>query len=241
MKLILALACLILAGCGTARTTPAPKPRLVLWAWDRAEDLRFLKPGEVEVAAWMRTVVLKKGQQNLFERTLPLYLPPGMRPLEVVRIESDGTVKPTYDDMRWSVARLGGPGERTRPPIQIDFDARASELDWYRDLLAGLKADGIDVSITALASWCIDEPWFAAQRSSIGEVVPMLYHMGPHASAYMRRIHKQGDLAKPCRGTIGLSTDEIPAWRPPARTIYLFHTKRWTREAFDDVCARLFR
>ncbi|MBM3764276.1 MAG: hypothetical protein FJW32_02705 [Acidobacteria bacterium] len=240
MKSILALACLILVGCGVAKTTPAPKPRLVLWAWDRAEDLRFLRQGEAEVAAWMRTVVLKKDRHNVFMRTLPLYLPPGMRPLEVVRIESDGSRKPSLEDAKWLVAEVGV-GRRSRSPIQIDFDARTSELDWYRELLSGLKAEGVDVSITALASWCIDEPWFAPHRSSIREVVPMLYHMGPHASTYMRRIHKQGDLANPCRGTIGLSTDEIPAWRPPAHTIYLFHTKRWTREAFDDVCARLFR
>lgn len=231
----------MLAGCGVAKTTPAPKPRLVLWAWDRAEDLRFLKPGEAEVAAWMRTVVLKKERQNVFDRTLPLYLPSHLKAIEVVRIESDGSAKPGYEEVKWMVARVGGPGARPTAPIQIDFDARVSELPWYRDLLVRLNADGIDVSITSLASWCIDEPWFAAQRASIREVVPMLYHMGPHAPAYMRRIHKQGDLAKACRGTIGLSTDEIPIWRPPAQTIYLFHPKRWTREAFDEICARLFR
>lgn len=236
MKLLIALACLALAGCGVA-TTPAPKPRLVLWAWDRAEDLRFLKPGEADVAAWMATISVKNGRYQHFFRTLPLYLPEGTKALPVLRIESDGSAplqNYTYDFR--SSAEFLARAKR----IQFDFDARLSELDWYRQLIAHLNQTGIEVSITALASWCVDEPWFAAQRDSIREVVPMLYHMGPHASAYMRRIHKQGDLAKACRGTIGLSTDEIPAWRPPAKTVYLFHTKRWTREAFDDVCARLF-
>jgi hypothetical protein len=32
---------------------------LVLWAWDRAEDLRFLKPGQAEVAGLMATIQQK--------------------------------------------------------------------------------------------------------------------------------------------------------------------------------------
>ena len=48
-----ALAVALLVSCAPppAPTKPPPPRTIVLWVWDRADDLRFLQPGEAEVAA----------------------------------------------------------------------------------------------------------------------------------------------------------------------------------------------
>lgn len=55
---------ILVCSCRT-HNQPAVKrvpPTLILWAWDRAEDLRFLKPAEAEVAGLMATIRLQDNE-----------------------------------------------------------------------------------------------------------------------------------------------------------------------------------
>jgi hypothetical protein len=252
--LFVALVC----GCRrqAAQDTKRTKPTLVLWAWDRTEDLRFLKAGEAEVAGLMATVRLRNGKADMWRRKLPLFVPPGVPLKAVVRLESDGSELPVVGRVSDLIENLTiGDFDS----LQIDFDARQSQLDWYRRLLLTLKSThersaGVPpayrsraighISITALASWCVDRPWFTDPQAildvwpSIQEVVPMLFRMGPHRVELLKRIARDKDFAEGCRGAVGVSLDEPLPWYPPAKRIYIFSPTPWTKEAFDQACAR---
>src|SRR5258706_1359506 len=234
----IAAICLLMAmlyGC-RRQTAPAArraKPTLVLWAWDRTEDLRFLKSGEAEVAGLMATVHLRNGKADMWRRRLPLFVTPGVPLIAVVRLESDGSELPSVDRVSDQIENMTMGQFDT---LQIDFDAKQSQMDWYRSLLRSFdllyrRGEGAvpqyrsraigNVSITALASWCVDRPWFANDRSVIQEVVPMLFRMGPHRVDLLRRVAREKDFAEGCRGAVGVSLDEPLPWYPPANTIYI--------------------
>ncbi len=82
---------LLITACQHAKELKRTPPTLVLWAWDRAEDLRFLKPGQAEVAGLMATFQLRDGQLEVWHRRLPLMVPPEIPMKAVVRLESDGS------------------------------------------------------------------------------------------------------------------------------------------------------
>ena len=227
---------LLLTACARPQSNlakPQPPETIVLWAWDRAEDLRFLKPGEAEVAALMRTLYLRNGNVDQWRRKLPLFLPDGLQPIEVTRFESDGTPLPPAEQVasHFSSERLT---EFRR--LQFDFDVRASQIVWYRELLEQTKTWKSTVSFTSIVSNCLENPWSADLPI---EAVPMLFRMGPQRSTYLDRLQAKGDFARGCRGSLGISTDEPLAWRPPAKRIYVFNPNRWTRESFDQIRSRL--
>ena len=70
--------------------------------------------------------------------------------------------------------------------VQIDFDARGSDrpstppcFGTPRPLPRSMR-----LSMTALASWCADDPWIDA--TGVDEIVPMLFQMGPDAATSSR-------------------------------------------------------
>jgi hypothetical protein len=225
-----ALAVAILVSCASppAPTKPPPPQTIVLWVWDRADDLRFLKPGEAEVAALMQTIYLRNGQADPWHRKLPLLLPKGIEPTPVVRLESDGSPLPPPE----SVADM----MPYRTPFQIDFDVRQSQLPWYRELLALVDKRQVPLSITSVMSACLDDPPLTAVAR---ETVPMLFRMGPQRNAYLAKLQARGQFAQGCRDSLGLATDEPLPWRPAAKRIYVFNPNRWSRESFDQIRSRL--
>lgn len=217
----------------TAALAQSP-PTFILWAWDRAEDLRFLRPGEAEAAILVRTIYIRDGKATPWHRKLPAFVPDGIRVIEVTRLESDGTPLPDPERVR---EHLNLYPAIARGPAQIDFDARASQLDWYKQLLTLRPGPAMSIqSITALASWCMEPPWFAGL---VAEAVPMLFRMGPQRASLLDRLRIQGQFADGCRNALGLATDEPLPWRPAARRIYLFSPTPWTRESFDKARASL--
>lgn len=229
--------------CSCAHPAPPgaqPTPALVLWAWDRAEDFRFLQPGEAEVAGLMATIQLRDGHAEPWYRRLALVVPDGVPLTAVVRLESDGTALPPADEVANTIAYAA------RHPgvvgLQIDFDARESQRSWYTDLLAKLGAHRqpapYRLSITALASWCLEPPWFTRDFRRVPEAVPMLFRMGPERGPLIDRVMHEG-LHEDCAGSIGLSLDEPLAKRPPASRIYIFNPQRWTPESFAQARALL--
>ena len=236
LPVLAALATLLLAACRAEPAAPVD-PAPVLWAWERPEDFSFLAPGEARVAVLFATITLRGPQVEIYGRRQPLVLPPGMRPIPVVRIE---TREPSLDARQRQrlveeLARRADP--QIRPALQIDFDARLSERAFYRGLLDELAArlgPEAPLSITALVSWCLDDRWL--DGAPVAEAVPMLFDMGPESAALRARLENGSDLIEPlCRHSYGLALDEPWPPRRPGRTLYLFSDRAFRRELLAGI------
>jgi hypothetical protein len=143
-----------------------------------------------------------------------------------VRIESKGGQLPEPQAVaRCGISLAQTPGIQA---LQIDFDARLSERDWYRVLLGELRSQlprAIPLTITALVSWCEQDGWI--RGLPIAEAVPMLFRMGP-GEVWNRRDFE----VQLCRSSVGVATDELPRSIPPNRRIYFFAPSRWTEDAY---------
>lgn len=211
-------------------------PRFIVWAWDRPEDLRFLKPDEAGIAVLMAYVRVEGEQPARIERRKhPMYLTPKTPLIAVVRIETN---KPrwTSDQRKQALNALNAVfNDSVLKAVQIDFDATEIERSDYAALLQDLHRDlpkRTPISITALASWCMGDNWIRALP--VEEAVPMLFRMGPDGPAARRAIEAGDDLTEQlCRGAIGISTDEPLRVKDRPGRVYFFHPKPWTREAFD--------
>jgi len=214
----------------------ADSPRLWLWAWDRPEDLRFLKPEEAGVAFFVLGLRITGEGLACTPRTAPLRLSKGMHRLAVVRIEMlpDEVEDKRLGEVLDAIHRYAlVPGIEA---LQMDFDARRSQRPFYRRLLARLSRDmppRTALAMTALASWCMGDPWI--RELPVKEATLMLFRMGrgaPGAAAWLRGGHS---LARPAGAALawGFSTDEAQFHRPPAQArVYCFNPHPWTRAAF---------
>ncbi len=220
-------------------------PNLVIWAWDRAEDLRFVDPSTAAIAVFEsivrvghadvgQTGVAQTGV-NVRPRHHPMKAAAGMALLGVVRIEVQEGIA-LGDAERESVldAVLAYHRPEHTVGLQVDFDARRSERDFYRALLGSLRARlpaDQGLSITALASWCLGDPWL--DGLPIDDAVPMLFRMGRDSSQIRATLDAGVDFSSPiCRRSVGLSTDEPWPATPNGRRTYLFHPQAWTPESF---------
>lgn len=194
---------------------PAPTDTW-LWAWDRSEDLRWLAPG-TGVAYFAVQFDARGDTFTATWRRPVLQVRPDTRLLPVLHIEAFGTRRPPVLDGRavalWS-GQLAEAIERLAVPrVQIDFEARAGQRDFYRDVLAALRARlpaDVRLSITALASWCGEPAWLSSLP--VDEVVPMYFRMGPaERGLWRRRLAEPGALPPACRAAVGVSVDEWPA------------------------------
>jgi hypothetical protein len=225
------MAVLLVAVFSSSSGSIARRPRLVVWAWERPEDLRFIDPESTDVAFLASTVGLAGDRCVLQPRAHPLHVLPTTRLQAVVRIEATRGAalsnRQRDETVRELVRAAGLPGVRG---LQIDFDARQSERAFYRTLLTRVRhelAPAFPLSMTALASWCLDDPWI--EGLPVDEAVPMLFRMGPDGPAVRAAIERGRSfrLAQ-CRTSVGLSLDE-PAVRIGAvDVLYMFNPRRWT-------------
>src|SRR6266852_3588611 len=113
-------------------------PRVVLWAWERPVDLRFINPRETGVAFLARTVQLRADEVVVRPRLQPLDLPEGTRVIAVVRVETDARRKPDLSKVQ-TEKLAAAIAEMARLPnvsnIQIDFDATRSERAFYQAVI----------------------------------------------------------------------------------------------------------
>jgi hypothetical protein len=225
-----ALVCLVAAGCARPK---APTAHTVVWAWERPEDLRAIDPARVGVAWLASTVILRGDGAEVRPRLQPLRVPDGTELTAVVRVEVDRRAERLGDGQRAAVraevARLAARSAR----VQIDFDARKSQRDFYRHLLIELRRalpSRVTLSMTALASWCLDDPWIA--DLPVDEAVPMLYRLGP-ARGDVERALGRGFGPRVCRGSVGLATDEPRA--TSAERVYWFNPKPWNTASLGSL------
>src|SRR5216684_6746184 len=78
----------------TTATRLERMPRVMLWAWERPTDLRFINTKETGVAFLARTIRLHSAEVEVRPRLQPLDLAEATRVIAVVRIETDAVRKP---------------------------------------------------------------------------------------------------------------------------------------------------
>ena len=242
-----ALSCLLVvqlfcagSALSSSRRQPTKLPHIVLWAWERPEDLRFIDPQKVAVAFLASSIELSGDRVLVQPRLQPLRIPEGTTLIGVVRITTDirsipllsaGQMRVTAGDILKIIRTADVRG------IQIDFDATKSERPFYHELLTALRRklpDSISLSITALASWCLYDTWIA--DLPLDDAVPMLFRLGPDRLQILGRLKAGGDFSIPiCRHSVGISTDEPVPAIPSNRRIYIFSPHPWSRESFESM------
>jgi hypothetical protein len=127
----------------SARTRmPIDMPALVLWAWDRDDDLSFIDIRDTAVAYLAATVILRGKSVFLTPRHHPLATPQGTRLIAVAHVEVDRYEPPVMSDAQalafaetLAALRAIRPGEF----LQIDFEATASQRAFFVQAVAALR------------------------------------------------------------------------------------------------------
>ena len=211
-------------------TTVESLPPVILWAWERPENLIFLDPQKTGVAFLAKTIMLHDGKIVVKPRLQPLQLARDTKLIAVVRIETDraSLSSAQLEQTAHEISLLSGVSV-----VQIDFDATVSERDFYRNLLQRVRDElspSVGLSMTALASWCAGDNWI--EDLPVDEAVPMLFRMGVERRQFQRRLESgQTFEASICRNSAGVSTDE-PLTVPAVNRLYLFNPQPWTRDSF---------
>ena len=204
---------------------PLPEfPRVMIWAWERPEKLDFVDPREAGVAFLARTVTLHGEIVTVHPRMQPLVVAPGTAMMAVVRVESEDPQPGARIALEHAI--LDATELHGVRALQIDYDAKASERDFYRGVIQDLRRvlpASMPLSMTALTSWCAYDDWISGLP--VTEAVPMLFRMGaePYRGTAALRAGK-------CQSSAGISTDEPLADPPRGRRIYIFHPRSWSRE-----------
>ncbi len=219
-----------------SRPDPLPGfPPLILWAWEEAQDLRFLDPSQVGVAYLAETLTIEQNGATLLRpRLQPLYVASGTKLVAVIRIENQSAH--SFDPQILANYVLRRQVIEGASALQIDYDATLSERPQYRKLLGILRnrlSPNMPLTITALVSWCAGDDWI--DGLPVAEAVPMYFRMGveqPLRTAPLR--------ASICEHSTGLSIDE-PLRVPLPRRIFLFSPRSWTSEALNQAIYEIHR
>ncbi len=222
------------------RTASNDLPRIILWAWERPEDLEFLDPERFGVAFLAQTLVIEGDTVRFQPRRQPLKVSPKTKLIAVTRIESTKTTG--------KKANLG-PSQRSElvalihrtlelenvAAVQVDFDVVQSEREAYRALLEELRQRlpvNVGLSMTALASFCIGDRWL--RDMPVDEAVPMIFRMGTDNDVIKSLLARGKDFGEPlCRTSYGIALDEpLKMEFDSARRLYVFNNHAWTK---DDI------
>lgn len=218
----------------------AQLPRVILWAWERPEDLRFINTREVGIAVLAQSIRLVGSETQIRLRQQPMTSAKDATVIAVTRLEADRDNRPALSDEQRDKI-IAAILELTRNPrtaaVQIDFDARESEREFYKDLLTRLREqlpDATPLSMTALASWCLYDNWI--DDLPVDEAVPMLFRMGVDTERVRASMEAGADFRSLlAKGSVGISTDEPLARLPAGRRVYIFSERAWTKEAADSI------
>lgn len=253
--------CLAISGCNFSNKIESPrfssegsKPRIMLWAWEAPGDLRWINSQQIGVAFLAETLTLYDDKVWAKPRLQPLKVNSDTFLTAVIRIESSKSDKPTLDSAQMDrilatvikVSKL--PGVRD---VQIDFDAKLSERDFYKRLLTRLRENipaDKTLSMTALASWCTGDRWLTG--TSADEIVPMFFSMGADSKQvahYLRAGKKVESFSK--ERAIGLadSSSEITELISEnnrrelldGRRLYLFSARTWTKDHMEQLLRKV--
>jgi hypothetical protein len=222
-------------------------PPVMLWAWERPEDLEFLDPRYFGVAFLAQTLALS-GEEVIFNpRRQPLKVSPQTKLIAVTRIESQKTTGKRAALSLVQRDRLLALILKTREltnvsAIQIDFDAVTSEREFYRALLNDLRRqlpDDVPLSMTALASFCLGDRWLA--DLPVDEAVPMIFRMGTDDKPIRNLLSSGNDFKEPlCRKSYGIAIDDPVQMKiAEGRRVYVFNSHAWTRNDLASLPAEV--
>ncbi len=222
----------------------------MLWAWETSTDLSWIDVKKVGVAFLSETITLCDRGVLAKPRMQRLEVPPDTYLVAVVRIESSRHAPPVLSAEQLSQivgcikTRIEGHHFKA---LQIDFDAAKSQRQFYRRLVTKLKKElpGTNLSMTALASWCLGDPWLKGME--VDEIVPMFFVMGAdkqNVFSYLRSGKPAKSFGK--RLSIGLAVDDEealalfarggkPAMMLSGKRLYLFSGRGWTSSKLAHV------
>ena len=220
-------------------------PSIILWAWERPEDLRFLNTDKFAVAFLAQTLKLKDHEVHLQARRQELKVSPKTKLIAVTRIETNknssltsNLSKAQNDEIVQLV--LNTLKLKNVSAIQIDFDAKVSERNFYRILLNELRnklPKQIPLSMTSLASFCMGDPWI--KDLPVDEAIPMVFRMGADDQLVKNFLADGNDFSfSLCQKSIGIATDEpLKINFDKSRRIYVFKgsPKAWTSSDIEKL------
>jgi hypothetical protein len=208
---------------------PAPARQLILWTGERPDDLRFLNPAESEVAFVSQRFFLRADRVIGRPVAPPVHLDPLTRRIAVFRIDTDAIQKPVFSlAQRNEIAAQIVAAARALKisSVQIDFDAKMAEREFYRSLLEKLRGDLTGqafLSITAPVEWCSAGSWL--EGLPVDEVVPMAFRTG--------KQRPSTDYTFPlCQTAVGVSVEELLGPVPSQRRIYIYSPQGWTEDLY---------
>lgn len=244
------------------------EPQLILWSWERPDDLRMVSTVNFEVAFLVATLKLHGTKVNVVPRRQPLRMNSDVRKTAVVRIEVDDARKPigkTDEDPHKTLGKEQatkgvhttlGEEQATKAVqailqavhnlkisrVQIDFDARENERDFYKLLLKKLRESlppHLELSMTALASWCLGDHWIS--DLPVSEKVPMVFRLGVDHDKIARDLAAGKQFCPDCSKAVGISIDEpalaqqmmrgLRTSRASPDRVYVFNPKPWNKSA----------
>lgn len=216
----------------------AARPQTVLWVWDRPQRLADY-PAGVGLAYLHATVRLSGPTAEVRLRQWPLKPPPGAFLMPVVHVSFDNLQPAPLDDTQQAriEAALRHAARHSRSGwVQLDLEARFSQRAAYARLLQRLQPlrhaatpqrPAVRLSITALASWCMDDAWLPA--GLVDEVVPMYFRLGPDGPAIRERLQRDRQAPVPaCRSAAGFMQGEPVVALQGLQRRYFFHPAAWT-------------
>lgn len=243
---------LVLAGChsrGRTNVRLGRLPPVILWAWERPEDLEFLDAQRYGVAFLAQTLTLSGADVVITPRHQPLKVSPATQLIAVSRVESQKVTGTKATLTEAQKDRLVILIARTLElpniiGIQVDFDAALSEREFYRKLLHALRLkipDGIPLSMTALASFCVGDRWL--DDLPVDEAVPMIFRMGTDEGRIKNLLASGTDFREPlCRTSYGIALDEPLEMKfINGRRFYVFNNRPWTLADVASLEERLRR
>jgi hypothetical protein len=223
----------VIVNRAASATRFASLPATVLWAWERPEKLDYVNPQKVGVAFLAKTIYLRADGVVSRPRLQPLAVPGAAAVIAVARIESEPDSSPTLSQRQMNAAATEISELGSLPNVvmvQVDFDARVSQRDFYRNLLINLRRklpQSTLLSITALASWCKSDNWL--DDLPIDEAVPMLFRMGIERNQFLAQLAAGGRFsASICQTSAGVSTDETFPQLPRVQRLYVFNPDAWS-------------
>lgn len=235
----------VLNFCGGSCSGALAKPVLVFWSWYHDDDLSSARG---EVAYLTNRIVVNGSEMKDYPRTNRLKVRPGTRRTAVVRVE---VRKLEGAKSRLLAQRIVSGALRSQvEALQIDFDARMNERAFYLELLSDIRQQlpqGIKLSMTALASWCMQDNWLTGSNSCVDEVVPMFFSMGSRQRQGGDFLNERLPLVPLGPRCIGLSLDE-PATIEKLSVrlrqfdrIYIFSRRPWTGTTLETSLGMLKR
>lgn len=237
------------------------KKSVSIWAWDRFDDLSFLKDG-TSVTSYAGTFYLRDNRSIFDPRRKELICPKETARIPSFRIESVNKIDPDYEESAIAgicdtIKQYFRTHSECQKMVQIDFDARASERDLYKKLLVKLRqtlkstqyTSDVKISITALASWCLKDKWM--QNLDVDEIVIMLFSLGPDKEDVLTDLKDTNlDTGNKASTAIGISANETETNEAlkilgiinDARKVYIFQSLPWTKNRYvaitDEVIAQ---